>query len=621
MSQTTNISDSALTAAPDSSNIPKYKRELRFILILVSLIVALGWGFDWYRSRTSPPNQTEFAEHSGLQLNLHQPDALIESSSLRRLPQDLLRAPLLRDTLTEDVVFYYENHPDRLGLEGSLRRIAYEHKLQLQDQLLTQLLDQPAEVALWRGADGKLSHFLIRIERGGLAKWLEPLARLGVPDSQFNQVAQLQVNGTAVALYQLHYNARKNLLLASYGDNLLVLSSPDILFGTNPKAAQTPPIQPQTDAAPDDDQDGNGATPTAPAPAPVKGILARAETQAVQALLAGQPIFAPRFGLAKRNAQDNITQRITVSADYLAMGYQRFLPAFAGLRFELNPQGWNAFLALNQGSSAADFNFASIWQTMPMDASLCLALPIAPSVYEKLESQINLDKSAAPLRVSKQLAGTAGLCWYSGSRLYTPLLVTHLQAPASAELDASLAQVFSQHIGAPERKAPSGIWPVTATVQGSGDAAVHKWQRAVGSNFGAYATRETAQPEAWDARGFFKVSLARQGQTLLFSLDDTLVDKALLTLAKRFPPMADALPAAATVPLYMSPKHLAQLLEQETMDSLPSEIEPVFRNAAQLHLLPKLHAMAGHKKYALSMPEKIPPQGQWQWVALDWREL
>ncbi|MGZ0843293.1 DUF2138 family protein, partial [Klebsiella pneumoniae subsp. pneumoniae] len=75
--------------------------------------------------------------------------------------KEILEVPLLRDTLTEDFVFYYENNGDRLGLTGTLRRIIYEHDLALKDSLVEELLDQPAQVALWRGADGRLRDFVV----------------------------------------------------------------------------------------------------------------------------------------------------------------------------------------------------------------------------------------------------------------------------------------------------------------------------------------------------------------------------------------------------------------------------------------------------------------------------
>src|SRR5664279_5446982 len=66
---------------------------------------------------------------NSLKLDLSRPDALIRTQSLSSLPRDLLTIPLARDVLREDFLFYYEQTEDRLGLKGTLRRIAYEHEL------------------------------------------------------------------------------------------------------------------------------------------------------------------------------------------------------------------------------------------------------------------------------------------------------------------------------------------------------------------------------------------------------------------------------------------------------------------------------------------------------------
>jgi uncharacterized protein YfaA (DUF2138 family) len=81
------------------------------------------------------------------------PAALIVSDSLSSLPRDLVKAPLLRDLLTEDLVFYYEDQEDRLNLRGALKRLALEQETTLTDKLLDVALDEPAELALW--LDGK----------------------------------------------------------------------------------------------------------------------------------------------------------------------------------------------------------------------------------------------------------------------------------------------------------------------------------------------------------------------------------------------------------------------------------------------------------------------------------
>lgn len=557
----------------------KTRARLRGWLIVLSfgLPLAAGAWYGWLSRMPEPAG--ELAEQNALRLDLRRPDVLLESASLSRLPRDLLAVPLLRDTLTEDFVFYYEQHADRLGLNGSLRRIVYEHELTLQDSLLDELLDQPAEVALWRGADGKLKHFLLSIERGGLARLLEPLARIASDDSQLRKVGELHVDDDPVALYRLRYNAGRSLLFASHGDKLLVLSSQDMLF----------------------DGEGDIARP------------ARGAAEDVEALLEGDSPFAERFGL---EARAEASQRITLGAGYLALGYQRFIPAFAGLRFELDEQGWHSYLALDEVDEQPDLDFAPVWRAMPMGASACVALPVAPEVARQLLAKVGAAGQQTGA-LAQQLSGAAGLCWYADSRLHSPLLVAQLRDAPSAAGDEELGRLFGVLIGAWEPLAAEGAFPVQHEAQGE----VRRWQREVGSNFGQYSADEAGQPEALAASGFFRITLARHGSTLLFSLDDSLVDKALDTLDKRFPPLAEVLPGDVLVPAYLAPQALAALFEQETLDSLPTDMEPVFRNAAQAHLLPKLRALAGHQRYALTLPAGSEADERWQWLPLQWRAL
>ncbi|WP_048273786.1 DUF2138 family protein, partial [Pseudomonas aeruginosa] len=112
----------------------------------------LAWQMGWLeRLGGGRPAEEDLGQPIGAQApadadaprayrDLRKPDALIESVSLSRLPKEILEVPLLRDTLTEDFVFYYENNGDRLGLTGTLRRIIYEHDLTLKDSLVEELL-------------------------------------------------------------------------------------------------------------------------------------------------------------------------------------------------------------------------------------------------------------------------------------------------------------------------------------------------------------------------------------------------------------------------------------------------------------------------------------------------
>ncbi|MDI3274016.1 DUF2138 domain-containing protein [Pseudomonas sp. AL03] len=570
------MSDNTVSPAADAP-AAKPSRRWPAVLIGLCLVAGVAAGLGWFMHKPKAPP----AELASDKLGMSRPDGLLETHSLSRLPKDLLAVPFLKETLTEDFVFYYETHADRLGLIGSLRRITYEHDLKLQDSLIEQLFDQPADVALWRGADGRLKDFLLVMDRGGLAKVLEPLAKVALDDSQLSKIGDVKVGADDVALYQLSYNASKALLFASHGDKLVVLSNPTKLY---------------------DPQSGSPEEPGS------------VSTKAIAALLNGDKLFPEAFGLQPRAPE--VKQRLSVNASVLAMGYQRFIPNFAGLRFDMDDKGWHSFLALDELDNQPDFDFKPIWQAMPMGASACVALPLAAEQQKPLLVKLGAEESVAQA-LTEHMAGAAGLCWYADSRLYTPLLVASLNDDDSAKLDGDLGNLFGSMVGAFEANVEEHAFPVVEKQEGE----THQWQRQVSSNFGPYKAKDAEQPDAITGKAFMKVSLARHGSTLLFSLDDTLVDKALGTLDKRFPPMADVVPKDLLMPVYFGPDSMAQLMQQETLDSLPQDMEPVFYNAAQTYLIPKLRKLGGYGKYALTLPEGSEPDGHWQWLPLEWKAL
>ena len=571
-----NMSDNTVSPAAET---PAAKTPRRWPALVVGLVLVAGVaaGLGWFMHKPKAPP----AQLASDKLGMSRPDGLLETHSLSQLPKDLLAVPFLKETLTEDFVFYYEAHADRLGLIGSLRRIIYEHDLKLQDSLIEQLFDQPADVALWRGADGRLKDFLLVMDRGGLAKVLEPLAKVALDDSQLSVFSTLKVGGDEVPLYQLTYNAGKSLLFASRGDKLVVLSNPTKFYDPESGASE---------------ESGH------------------VSLQALAALLNGEKLFPEAFGLAAKTPETK--QRLSVNSSVLAMGYQRFIPNFAGLRFDMDDKGWHSYLAMDELENQPDFDFKPVWQAMPLGASACVTLPVAAEPQKPLLVKLGAEEAVAQ-KLTEHVAGAAGLCWYADSRLYTPLLVASLNDEDNGKLDADIGTLFDSMVGAYEGKVDEHAFPVVEKQEGQS----HLWQRQVSSNFGPYAAKDAENPDAITGRAFMKVSLARHGSTLLFSLDDKLVDKALGTLDKRFPPMADVLPKDVLMPIYFGPDSMAQLIQQETLDSLPQDMEPVFYNAAQTYLIPKLRTLGGMGKYALTLPEGSEPDGHWQWLPLEWKAL
>jgi uncharacterized protein YfaA (DUF2138 family) len=191
-------------------------------------------------------------------------------------------------------------------------------------------------------ADGRLKDFLLVMDRGGLAKVLEPLAKVALDDSQLSKIADVKVGNDDVALYQLTYNASKALLFASHGDKLVVLSNPSKLYDPQRARPRSPAVSRQ---------------PPSPRCSTVTNC-------------------SPKHS-ARRRAPE-VKQRLSVNASVLAMGYQRFIPNFAGLRFDMDDKGWHSFLAMDELDDQPGFDFKPIWQAMPMGASACVALPPPP---------------------------------------------------------------------------------------------------------------------------------------------------------------------------------------------------------------------------------------------------
>ncbi|MET0124054.1 MAG: DUF2138 family protein, partial [Pseudomonas caspiana] len=130
------MSDNSTSATSEPTGTPAVKPARRWPLLLGGLCVVAGvaGAMGWFMHKPKAP----MAEIASDKLRLSRPDGLLETTSLSQLPKDLLAVPFLKDTLTEDFVFYYETHADRLGLIGSLRRIIYEYDLTLQDTLIEQ---------------------------------------------------------------------------------------------------------------------------------------------------------------------------------------------------------------------------------------------------------------------------------------------------------------------------------------------------------------------------------------------------------------------------------------------------------------------------------------------------
>jgi len=504
------------------------KLVLRRTLIGVGLLAAAllayrAWG--WNR----------MGDVNSLGLNLAQPDALVVTSSLSTLPRDLLTVPLAHDLLREDFLFYYEQTEDRLGLKGSLRRIAYEHQLAWGDQLLRMVLDQPAEVALWRDADGALKHYAIAVSRNQLTRLMEEAGKVALKDTQMTLAGELRIDNDKVNVYALQYAYQKTLLFAARGDRMVILSHPGMLYGGK------------------DNKDGDPAAEKI-----IASLLAADKGK--------QQLFRPQFHLDKVPGQGH---SIAVKADFLSFGYQPFFGALQALRFDFDKGHWQSKVLVDAAKlGQGGYDSRALWQTLPYDPAACFAVPVDWAATKNLFQRFGADQAAS---LSAAFHGPAAACWYGSSRMHTPVFVGTLAKQAGASnTDAPLGAVYSTLI--------AGQGEVKKTVSGG----VTRWQRKVTT-----------------AMGDTTPTLALAGDTVVFSADSALVDQVLAVKAKRAPAAIDKLQDPTHVVGLIAPAALARLVQAEAFDTLPAKEEPVLRAAADEHLVPRLDALKKYPPYRM----------------------
>ena len=353
---------------------------------------AFGWG-----AMNGPVNS--------LKIDLSKPDALVVTKSLSSLPRDLLTVPLARDVLREDFLFYYEQTEDRLGLKGSLRRIAYEHELGWGDQLIRMVLDEPAEVAMWRDADGSLKHYVISVSRGKLARVLEEAGKVALKDTQLTIAGELRVDGDKVPVYALNYAYQRNLLFAAHGDRMVILSHPGMLYGADRKVS--------------DDK----------AQTTISKLLGKDAGQ--------QKVFHDQFHFEK-TAQDG--HSIAIKADFLSFGYQPFFGGLEALRFDFSKGAWRSQVLLDAARLPKEgYDSSALWGALPYNPSSCFTLPADWSSLQPVLKSIGGKTSQPVLPLATELNGPVAACWYGNSRLHTPVFVAN-RAGGNEALFESLFQ-------------------------------------------------------------------------------------------------------------------------------------------------------------------------------------
>lgn len=577
------------------------RKSLHTSLLLVVLAVLVLVAF---RAVSGPSEKGWQPSGPAVAIDLNQPDVFVDSSRLSALPRDMLKVPLLKTTLSEDFVFYYEQNEARLSLSGTLRRLAYERKLELGDELVSALLNRPGQLAFWRGKDGTLRYWMLAVDRSGLPALAQRLAKVALSDTQLHAAGYV-VNGTEkVPLLSLEYGSGRTLLLVNQGERLLVFSDPAMAIEANPN-------YPSGKADTDNKSNPNSITAsTRVVDGRSDAILAYLDSQ-------GGDVLRKHFA-SKAPATDG--HQLVVQTNYLSFGYQSLFPAIQALGFRLEGRQWQSQALLDPAKMpAASAKPDVLWRAMPGQAAACTMLPVqAHAAQPVLDVAAGSPGASSPLLDA--ISSPVGICWYAKSGFSAPLFAVALKDEASAKAQATLmGQIFANAIGTREFKLgePDSYnrFPVKHS---TGQGAAQMWQRTVSARYGVASAAKFSDASSLSAGRYFPVTLGQSGRFVYFSPDARLVEDALSVMAGKFPSVVDGLPQPANLWLRMDTGQLAKLLETSVLDSVPADQEPIFHDVAVQRVLPRLKALATQHAYSLRLPTSLPRTTGWtpiNWVA------
>lgn len=543
------------------------RRPRRPWLIAVALVAALAAGFAGYRHLGWKKPSSGITR---LHVDLATPDAVIVSNRLSQLPKDLLRVPVLRDVLTEDIVFYYEQHEDRLGLKGSLKRIAWEHQLNWPDKLLAMALDEPAELAFWRDGNGALRHYAMVMRRSAIARVLQEAAAVALKDKQLTRLQDANSQGLGFEAYALETGPRRRLVIAAKGDRIAVLSDPGMLV------------------------DGEGR-------------FVPAAREALSAWLSADGELSKRFRLTGRNS----THTVAIGAATFALGYDAFMPGIEALRFDLQGEDWSTRLLLRHGAMPKQgLGDAQLWRAAPANASACLLLPLDAQMPQKVVKQAKKAPEPVQRSAASAVEGSALACWYPHSTLYAPVFVARVAKPVAAD-DAVFAELARWALRAPPMDLENdNLKRSPAPLPGRKGAPAGKTWRAEGANPDPARNHLSALLSA--------PTLAASEGYGVFSPDAALVDLTLDTIARKYPGIAEQLPERDVTLAVVSPRMLADMVEREASAAVPQAYDTIYA-ALRTHLTPRMKALAKYPNYRLVLQESAARGDGWQpagWEAL-----
>lgn len=531
------------------------------------------------------------------------PDIVILTKNLSDLPSDLVKNSFLGKVITKETMFYYEDDPQYLGVLGTLRRLSFEHNIELKDSVIKYILAMPGELALWRGADGKLKDFLFISDEKSLNNIIVDFYLKFKHLRSDDNIRTFSYGGQEGYYLKI---ANKELAILGYGSKLYITSLHPKYFPNN-----------------------------------LEDKLKRNISETVGADL-GKGFYKRLFNIDFKGKHS-----IILNTNYLTFGYSYFIPSLKAIRLDFHAKEWSVHSFMSNNEKLKTVSSAELWKVFPKSTAMCSALPVDNKKIFKILTNykeltlkringqkaipadgLSADDSASGDIINKsvdlknqllsekeieELANhVIGVCWYERSTIYTPLFIT--KGKKLNKMKGKFHFLFEQFVGGVEREHK------VSEVEMNEENGVTVYSRVVSSQYGVEDANQL-QRKKLKFNKFFKAKLAHNNEYIIFSPDGKLVDLAISTLSKKSPSVFDELKLSnKNISYLLSPYRLSQLLDKYMKKALPHRQESVFRNAIKKHLSEAFSNLSQLKSFGVDMP-KLNEEDFIRWQKLKIHEL
>ena len=286
------------------------------------------------------PDKTLVLRPPPINIDIAKPDALILTESFSQLPSDLIKNSFIKDLIDKNIFNFYQNNASLLGLRGAIKRISFEQNTTVLDKLLKFAFNKPAEIAFWKGHTGQLEYFMLVFKNSGTLGLSENLTWVAEKDDRLNYIGHRLFGLNKISTYELKYTGSRTVFISFSSDNIFVYSHQGI---------------------------------TLPEKKVQEGWIPK--IQEIFGFKSGVGVFAPLFGVS----DESMKHSLIINTTYLSFGYQRFFPSIMAIRFDLKEDLLKTFILTGKNENKDVANSSIIWKALPLNPSLCLALPIDPA--------------------------------------------------------------------------------------------------------------------------------------------------------------------------------------------------------------------------------------------------